>query len=691
MEKENLLIVESPHKSKTIQSYLKDKNFIVASSVGHIKDIKISGKENLGIDVDNDFYTHYSILPNKETVVSKLKELSIGRNVYLATDPDREGEAIAMSLLIELGLDTKDENRLVFNEITKEVILSSIEHPRKIDLNLVDAQEARRILDRIIGFRLSKLLQSRIGSKSAGRVQSVALKIIVDREKERNAFVPTTYYNIEAVFDDFTAPYLLQDDTKHITDLELAKQIVAQSTNPFYVDTVSTKEVKKYPHPAFTTSTLQQESINTLKLSSYVTMKLAQSLYDNGFITYMRTDSVRLSDVFKGSTINHIKEKYGEKYAGFYNYTNKDNSQDAHEAIRPTYIKNTPSEIESKLKDKNEIRLYTLIYNRALASMMSASLYSSKEVILITNGHKYKTNQNILLFDGFEKVLPNKDMVKNNSSFIKKLEPKDSKDSNVITINASSVGYTTKETLPPYRYTESGLIKELENKGIGRPSTYSTIISTLKSRDYTITDAKTKCFIPTPQGISTIDQLDKFFLPIINVTYTKEMEDSLDNVALGKEKKLDLLNRFYPEFKTLYDEAKVNMEKVQEFSSELCPICGNQLVKKTSKYGQFFACSDYPKCKYIKREPKEEPVVLDELCPECGSNLVQRKNSKGKIFIGCSGYPKCRYIKKDPLEEPQVLDELCPNCGNHLIKRNNSRGTSFIGCSNYPKCKYIKK
>ena len=604
-----LVIVESPHKSKTIEKYL-GKDFKVVSSVGHIRDLSTSGKYGFGVDIDNNFKPDYKIIKGKAKLVKELKkDIKDADFVYLATDPDREGEAISWHLYDTLGLKEENYDRIVFNEITKKAVLDSFNKARKIDDNLVKSQETRRILDRIIGFRLSKLMQSKTGGKSAGRVQSVALKLIVDREREIEAFIPEEYFEIEAKFNDFDAKL----DTYNHKKIEIkkeseAKEILSKLSNAFKIESIDKKEKAKKSKFPFTTSTMQQEASTKLGFTSKKTMMIAQKLYEGinlkdgaeGLISYMRTDSVRLSDEFIKDTYGYIKDNYGSEYVGYVKKSNKtENVQDAHEAIRPTNINNNPEKIKEYLTN-DEYKLYSLIYYRALASLMKDAKVEATTVILDNNNYQFKVNGQILIFDGYLKVYS-----KYEDSEDKVLPDFSNYKSNVLVAN--TIEYTSHTTKPPARYTESKLIKEMEELGIGRPSTYAKTIDTIEERGYVkVIDKK---FIPTEVGIETTDKLQEFFKDIINVEYTKNMEDDLDKIAEGNMEWNKLLSIFYQEFEPKVEVAFKNMEKkAPEETGELCPNCGSPLVIKQSKYGKFTACSNYPTCKYIKSNKEEKEL-----------------------------------------------------------------------------------
>lgn len=589
-----LIIVESPSKAKTIGSYVGD-DVLVLSSKGHVRDLATSGVDGLGIDLENEYLPFYKIIPGKQQLVKELIQKSKNKEVFIATDQDREGEAIGWHLAEILKLDPKEANRIVFREITKPAILEAMKHPRPIDQHLVFSQETRRILDRIIGFKLSKLLQSKIKSKSAGRVQSVALKLIVDLEKEIDAFIPETYYEIEACFHHVKADYQIPE--KKRLSKEEAETIVSESKNPFTVTKIETKESKRQPKPAFITSTLQQDAINNLSMSASRTMMVAQKLYEGieiggeiiGLITYMRTDANRLAEPFIQETQSYIEKEFGKSYLGKYRVTTKDNAQDAHEAIRPTSIHRTPDMMQDYLS-KDELKLYKRIYERTVASLMSPAIFDVTKVTFESNGHIYQASGEIEKFKGFQAIYTE-------SKHKDKILPHLTEGQ---TMDAKEVNPIEKVTTPPTRYSEATLIKDLESLGIGRPSTYASILQTLKARDYV--ELVEKRFKPTDQGKLTSEQLDEFFHKIINVEYTSKMETVLDEIAEGKKNGGVLIDQFYKSFIPLVDHAQKHMKKIgPKLTDELCPMCGKPLVVRMSKYGEFIACSGFPKCKYVKK------------------------------------------------------------------------------------------
>ncbi len=662
----NLVIVESPAKSKTIEKYLGGE-YKVVSSKGHIRDLATTGKYGLGIDIENNFEPNYVAIKGKSKDIAALKKMAKEADkVILATDPDREGEAISWHLYDELKLKDADYERVVFNEITKDVVINSIHNPRKIDMNLVKSQETRRMLDRIIGFRLSKLMQRKTGGKSAGRVQSVALKLVVDREREIAAFVPKEYWTIEADFKDFKASLEKYHNKKITIPNEVsADEILNKLSLSFKIANVEEKEKLKVPKDPFRTSTLQQMAANKLNFSSSKTMQIAQKLYEGmnigketvGLITYMRTDSTRLSEVFVSDTKKYVSSKYGDEYVGSVKASKEPKgAQDAHEAIRPTSIMRTPESIKEYLSN-DEYKLYRLIYIRSLAYLMSNAKTKATTLELENNGYQFKATGSVLTFDGYLKVY--KEYEDSEDTILP-----DFKNYHSDIIVASKIDKFQHFTKPAPRYTESSLIKEMEALGIGRPSTYATIMKTIKDRGYvTIEDKK---FIPTEIGFETTDKLQEFFSDIVNVEYTANMETELDQIADEKLDNIQVLHKFYDEFAPLVEKAFKEMEKKgPEKTGEVCPECGSDLVIRNGKFGEFVACSNYPTCKYIKKEEKE--VTSFGKCPKCGHDIVERRTKKGKIFYGCSNFPKCNYAT---WYEPTT--ETCPNCHNLLVKKNKN-------------------
>lgn len=661
----NLVIVESPSKSKTIEKYL-GKDYKVTSSKGHIRDLATSGKYGLGVDLEDNFKPNYKVISGKGKLVTELKkEVKNSDYVILATDPDREGEAISWHLLDTLKLGD-NYGRVVFNEITENAIKEAFKKPRNIDMDLVHSQESRRILDRIIGFRLSKLMQSKTEGKSAGRVQSVALKLIVDREREIENFNSEEYYTIDAYFNDFEATLTKYKNKKiEIKSPVLKDEILSKLSNAFNIESVEVKEKKKSSKLPFTTSTLTQLANQKLNFSASKTMKLAQALYEGkklgnetvGIISYMRTDSVRLSDVFTKDAFSFIKNNYGSKYVGHVKKTKeKENVQDAHEAIRPTSINRTPESIKNYLS-ADEYKLYNLIYVRTLASLMADAKYNNTSVVLDNNDYKFNASGQVNTFDGYLKIY--KEFETTND---KVLPDFSSYKSSVIV--SKEIKANSHFTEPPARFKEDTLIKELESLGIGRPSTYVKIIEVLKERKYI--SMENKKFIPTTVGVQVTDKLQEYFSSIINVKYTSEMETDLDKVAEGKYVWYELLNKFYKDFEPLVEEAYTKMEKERpEETGELCPVCGKPLVYRHGKYGKFIACSGYPECKYIPKVEKSVTVICK--CPKCSGDIIVKKTKRGKEFYGCSNFPKCKYASWD-----KPTGEICSKCNELLVMKKDS-------------------
>lgn len=670
-----LVIVESPSKSKTIGKYL-GSDYKVVSSKGHIRDLATTGTYGLGVDIENGFKPNYIPIKGKSGVIKELKkDVKDSELVYLASDPDREGEAIAWHLKDALGIKDKNYKRVLFNEITHDKVIEAINNPTVIDDNLVKSQETRRILDRIIGFRLSKLLQSKIGAKSAGRVQSVALKLIVDKEEEIKAFVPEEYWTITAKFPLYEAVlFKYKEDDIELHSEDEVNKVLDKLGKKYTVESVEAKEKTRKSKPPFITSTLQQEASTKLNFSAKKTMSVAQKLYEGidlgdetvGLITYMRTDSVRLSDDFVKPAMKYIEKEYGKEYLGTVKTSKKtENVQDAHEAIRPTSVTRVPEKIKKYLST-DEYKLYSLIFKRTLASLMSDAKVNQTTIVLDNNDYKFKATGQELLFDGYLRIYS--DYESNEDRILPKVGEKEV---------AESIGLVPEQhyTKPPARYTEAKLIKELEELGIGRPSTYATIMDTIRERGYVKMEEKK--FVPTDIGVETTKKLQEFFSDLINVEYTRDMENELDEIADGKLVWNKVLEEFYKLFEPRVKDAFSDMEKkAPQETGEICPECGSPLVIRKGKYGEFTACSNYPTCKYIKKEEHEVVELCD--CPNCGSKIVEKTTRKGKKFYGCSNYPKCKTAFWD-----KPTGELCPNCSKLLVETKD--GT--IKCS---ECDYEK-
>ena len=719
-----LVIVESPAKTHTIGKYL-GSDFKVVSSKGHIRDLTTKGKHGLGVDVDNNFKPDYELIKGKNKDVAALKkEVKNSSFVYLATDPDREGEAISWHLFDELGLKENNYDRVEFNEITENAVKEAFNHTRKIDFDLVKSQETRRILDRIIGFRLSTFLRNKKYGQSVGRVQSVALKLIVDRENEINAFVPEEYWDVTAKFKEFDAALEKYKDTKlELHNKDEVDEVLSKLGKDYKIESVDKKEKNKKGVMPFITSTLQQACINKFNFDSKKTMRIAQKLYEGidlgsetvGLITYMRTDSTRLSSIFVASAYKYIEDTYGKEYKGSVKVNkSKDNVQDAHEAIRPTSVYRTPESVKKYLSS-DEYKVYSIIYARALSSLMKDAKVLATSVVLDNNNYKFKATGQILTFDGYLKVYG--DYQISNDIIL----PDFDKYNGVV--STDNVVTEQKFTKPVSRYTEATLIEELEKLGIGRPSTYATIMETIKKREYTkMVDKK---FVPTEEGIDANFCIQSCFHTYINEKYTAAMEKELDSIADGKLDNIKILKTNYDTIEKLIDKGKDFEKKAPKGTGETCPNCGSELVIRKSKYGEFKACSNYPKCKFILNEntEEEENTQTNVMCPLCHNGyFVKKKTRRGQYFYGCSNYPKCNNaFNEEPTnelcpkcgsillrndkgiltcsakcdeEKDNYIPVPCPNCKNgHLIKRvstkGRSKGNTFYGCDKYPKCKTL--
>ena len=691
-----LLIVESPTKCETIKRYLGE-DYVVKASYGHIRDLATKGKGGLGIDIEHNFAPAYVINNDKRKVVYDLKKIADeSEEVILATDPDREGEAIAWHLAQVLGLNVKTNKRLEFHEITRDSINEALKTPRTIDLDLVASQETRRMLDRIIGFKLSSLLNKKIHSKSAGRVQSATLKLVYDQELEIEKFVPEEYWKINASVllnnKEFELTFV-SDETgkKNIDTKEEAEHILSLLKDKLEVTSVETVVKTVESKVPFTTSTLQQEAFSRLKFKTDKTQRVAQSLYEGisvngehvGLITYMRTDSTRLAPIFVERAGKYILETYGKEYLGKPKaFKAGELTQDAHEAIRPTSNHRTPESVRSFLTPE-QYNLYKLIYNRTLASLMKGKKEETLVVQLSSNGVKFKLEFTRTLFPGYEIVYKDEDEIKH----YKNLPSINVKDELTLVKKEIEQKFTT----PPSRYSEAKIVKLMEEVGIGRPSTYASTISTLKKRKYV--DEEKGILIVTDQGKKTAHVLEKYFPNIVNAKYTADMETKLDTISEGDSSSLDILSNFYTEFMDQFNKVQKVMYVDDPIpTGELCPKCGAPLIYKEGKNGQFVGCSNYPECKYVQKE-KKEVIYTGDTCPECGKPLVERKDAKGKVFVACSGYPHCKYIVKEEksAETPTEFVKKCPDCETgQLIKKKGKYGY-FLGCTNYPTCNHMEK
>ena len=685
----NLVIVESPAKAKTIKKFL-GKDYDVIASVGHIRDLP---KTTFGIKIDgNKFEPEYRISGDHSKVVKEIKEKAKkAEKIYLATDEDREGEAIAYHIAMAIGKDPLSLPRIVFHEITKDAILNAVKNPRTVDMDSVNAQQARRLLDRIVGYRLSPLLNQKIQKGlSAGRVQSASLKLVVDKEREIKAFKPVEYHSIDAIFKEDLESEFIEFNGKKMDKLSVknekdAKNIVEICKNETYkIREIESRQRKTNPQPPFMTSTLQQTASSNLSFSPRKTMMIAQSLYEGvntpngGAITYMRTDSLNLSKEAVLKARDLIKKDFGDKYlpkkANIYTTKTK-GAQEAHEAIRPTDLSFTP-QMANQTLPKDEARLYELIYNRFLASQMTPSLSEIQNVFVSGKKTEFKINGRKVLFDGFykvygasdkDKILPN--LKVGDEMFLQKISSKQN------------------FTEAPARYSEASLIKKLESLGIGRPSTYAPTISLLTSRKYV--EVQKRQLIPTEIAFKVIEVLEEHFESIVDSKFTSQMEEKLDNVADEKSDWQEILANFYYPFMQKIEDGKKNIksQKIAIPIDEKCPDCGGELVKRSGRFGEFIACSNFPKCKYSRnlstdKKEKKEPVKIGVKCPKCGGEIVERFSKRGK-FYGCLNYPKCKFISNY-----ELTNEACPNCDNkHLIKKELKSGT-FLECT---ECKYKRK
>jgi len=675
-----LLIVESPSKAKTISKYL-DGKYEVRASVGHIRDLPKSNKK--AIDIPGGFIPHYEISPGKEKVVSEIKKLAKKADeILLATDPDREGEAIAWHIKEAVGL--KNPKRVVFYEITKDAVQEAMKHPREIDDNLKQAQEARRVLDRLVGYDLSGLIWKKVRyGLSAGRVQSPALRIIMEREREIRAFIPENFWVITANTQTKNKENLQLACSEEPRDEKLVSKILeAGKKSKWLVKDVTETEAKRTAKAPFTTSTIQQAASSRLGLAPSRTMGIAQGLYEAGLITYMRTDSVNLSQVALAQIYNTIEKKYGKEYLQPHTFTAKSkNAQEAHEAIRPTDITNINAGINDEQK-----RLYNLIWQRTIASQMSdAKVMRTKIFVQVGNDETipdFWANGSRLLFPGWLSADPE-------GTGDDVILPKVSIGEELKLIDINSEG---KQTEPPGRYSEAGLIKELEKRDIGRPSTYASIIKTIQDRGYV--EKLNKALIPTDTGDVVSSFLEANFANYISDTFTAEMEDKLDLIAEGKAEYLKTLKDFYgPFLKEVKSKDKI--DKVNNFgeadSKHICPICGGSMIIKLGKNGKFLSCVKYPNCTGARKITGEEmagPKETGEDCPECKKGKLVLREGKFGQFISCSNYPKCKYIKKDAeLERQNSTGVSCPTCKDGVMTEKRGRFGLFYSCSNYPKCK----
>ncbi len=685
-----LVIVESPNKCQTISHYLGEDYKVVATK-GHLRDLSKKGVGGFGIVPEENFRPIYEIISNKYKTVKMLQEeKKSASEVILATDPDREGEAIAWHLTEVLKLNPSTTKRLEFHEITRDSITKAMLNPRVIDMQLVSSQETRRIIDRVIGFKLSNIIQKKINSRSAGRVQSATLKLICDHEKEIRDFVPEEYWslyaNIEIEGVTVKAKFAtLNGKVRKIKNKDENDQIVKSIGKGVVASDIKTSKRVIESKPAFTTSTLQQEAFNVYGFSAAKTSRVAQDLYEGievngehvGLITYIRTDRSTLAESFVKVAKSFIHNRFGNEYVGQAKQGKAAAlSQEAHEGIRPTSIYRFPDSIKSQLKP-DMYKLYKLIYNRALASLMSSAVEEVKTVTFETNGIGFKVNGTTTVFEGFRKV--NKITDKSDEETVENMP-------NVVLNRHYAIkGIENKQqfTEPPARYSEGKIVRLMEEKGIGRPSTYASTINTLIERKY-VTSEK-GIVSPTEQGLKTSFVLNKYFPEIVNVSYTANMEADLDQIEEGQRTRIDVLNDFYYNFMALAERGgELMYADAQIEVGRDCPVCGQPLVIKKGPYGDFIGCSNYPTCKYKEIDHSHIQYAEGE-CPKCHSPLVYRQGSGRKKFIACSAYPNCDYIQ--PSEEAAKIVKKCPDCGGDIVIKY-SNGKKFLGCSNYPKCRH---
>jgi DNA topoisomerase-1 len=689
----NLVIVESPAKARTIGKFLGSK-YMVKASIGHLVDLP---KSRLGIDIENDFNPRYITIRGKGKILNELKEASKKAvKIFLATDPDREGEAISWHLCNSLGIKEDYPCRVEFHEITKKAVKNAFMQPRPIDRHRIEAQQARRILDRLVGYLISPLLWENVRKGlSAGRVQSVAVRLICDREKEIESFIQEEYWSIEGVFQvfngkiTFNAKFYGKNGEKiELSSEEDVNRILAALEGVNYqVTKIQIQERKRNPAPPFTTSTLQQEASRKLGFTTKKTMMLAQQLYEGlaigqkgeavGLITYIRTDAVTVSSLAQEEAGKYIREKYGPNFLPDKprKFSAKKGAQEAHEAIRPTSVSRVPDTIKKYLK-RDQYRLYKLIWERFLASQMESATIEQVRVDISAGDYLFKANGSSIKFPGYMVLyIEGEDEEKEKEKQLpplkegQKLEP---------------VSLTPEQhfTQPPPRFTEASLVKTLENKGIGRPSTYSPTIDTIQSRGYVIKENKS--LKPTELGFIIVDLLKKYFPEVIDEDFTAQLEDKLDKVESGEESRLKVLKEFYIPFSDRLQVAKSEMKKVEiqdEETDETCPHCGKKLVKKHGRYGPFLACPGFPECRYTM-QPKKETGVK---CPQCNGSIVERRSRKGKLFYGCSNYPECKFVSWN-----KPLDKKCPQCASFLIEKRYKGPYTVYRCSNR-ECDYQEK
>jgi len=688
---DKLVIVESPAKANTIGKFL-GRGYKIVASVGHVRDLP---KSQIGVDIDNNFEPKYITIRGKGDVIAKLKkEAKKAKKIFLATDPDREGEAISWHLATLLSIDDEDKCRVTFNEITKNAVKNAIKEPREIDFDLVDAQQARRILDRIVGYKISPILWRKVKKGlSAGRVQSVATRLVCDREEEIEKFIPDEYWTIDAKLEKkgkkgtFNAKFYGKGSKKvELKTEEDVKNIIDSiKEEPFVVKKIKRGKKKKSPAPPFITSTMQQEAARKLGFSTKKTMIVAQQLYEGidikgvgaiGLVTYIRSDSTRVSDEAQKDAIEYIKDKYGDEYVPQEKpvYKNKNASQDAHECIRPSKVDMVPNEIKDSLS-RDQYKLYKLVWSRFVSSQMSSAQYDTINTDITSGDYTFRANGQILRFNGFIVLYQEG-----------KDDEKEEKENNVPDLEEGEelkqkeIDPKQHFTQPPPRYTEASLVKTLEEKGIGRPSTYAPTITTILSRGYIVKDAKK--LMPTELGNIVNDIMKSFFQNIVDVEFTAQLEKELDDVEVGNKKWVEIMQSFYPPFSKVLEEAEEkigNVEIPDEVTDEICEKCGRNMVIKMSRYGKFLACPGFPECRNAK------PIVEDTgvTCPKCGGKVYIKKSRKGKKYLGCENNPTCDFMSWDKHSK-----ETCPKCGNFLLQKYSGKKINYK-CSN-EECDFTK-
>ncbi len=680
-----LIIVESPHKAKTIEKFLKGE-YKVDASKGHVRDLPVN---YMGVNIHKNFEPYYVVAPEKKNDIKRLSDAAKKADkVFLATDPDREGEAISWHLAEVLGLKEDQINRIVFNEISEKAVKTALENPRKLDMDLVDAQQARRVLDRIVGYSISPVASSRLNeSLSAGRVQSVALKMVVDREREITAFVPQEYWNLKADVEpnqksNFKVLLVEKSGKKYKpSNADEANAVESElKSAEFFVKNVKKSVIKSHAPAPFITSTLQQDGSIKLNITAPQVMQIAQRLYEGvetprgnvALITYMRTDSVRISKEAQDAARSYIRENYGDKYVpekpNF--YKSKKDAQDAHEAIRPIDVRRTPDSVKDIL-DKNQFKLYKLIYERFIASQMSEALYDSVAVEVGANDYVFKTSGKTLTFKGYTAVYDDTKKDEDEDSGNALLPPLENGEK----LNLKALTKEQKFTKPPVRYTEATLIKSMEDKGIGRPSTYATIMAKLSDKKREYVRKEKKYLVPNDVSYELIDFLVRYFPNVMEISFTAKMEDELDDVGVNGKDWHKLIADFYAPFEKQLTDSKL--------TDKVCEKCGAKMMINSGKFGNYYACSNYPECKNIKPVNEKTAIPTDRICEKCGGVMMEREGKFGK-FLACSNYPKC----KNTVSLTESVG-VCPECGKPTKKMMSKGGKVFYGCSNYPNCKFM--